>query len=102
MGFRGEVFNKKAENYYINDLREQQTEEGFAALKKEFYQMDVWMSYNQSPHKEALKTILGETDLHTFLAHVEGDVLDNCLDMPRLKQLIYLMILYVNMETKAS
>jgi hypothetical protein len=100
MRFKGAVFNQKAENYYINDLRDQQMQEAFAALKKEFCQMDVWASYSQSPHAEAIQTILGKTNLHTFLARAEGGVLDNCLDLPRLKQLIYLMIVYVNMEAK--
>lgn len=102
MGFRGEIFNRKAENFYINDLREQQMEEAFAALKKEFYQMDVWVSYDQSPHREALQTILGAKDLHTFLSEVETEVLDNCLDLENLKKLVYLIILYVNMESKTA
>ena len=102
MRFRGELFNKKAENFYINNLREQQMEEAFAALKKEFHQMDVWVSYDQSPHREAIKTILGEKDLHTFLAEVEAGVLDNKLGQENLKKLIYLIILYINMESKTA
>jgi len=100
MRFRGDIFNKKAEDFYINDLREQQMEESFAALKKEFHQMDVWVSHDQSPHREAIKTILGEKDLYTFLADVEAGVLDHSLDLIALKKLLYLIMLYVNMENK--
>lgn len=64
--------------------------------------MDVWVSYDQSPHREAIKTILGAKDLHTFLSEVEAGDLDNCLDLENLKKLIYLIILYVKMESKTA
>lgn len=100
MKFRGDVFNKKAENFYINELREQQIEEGFGVLKKEFSQMDVWASYNQSPHRQAIKTILKEKDLLCFLAEVKRSFLDNTLDLANLKKILFLIILYVNKEAK--
>jgi len=100
MKFRGEVFNRKAENYYINDLREKQIEQGFAVLNKEFSEMDIWASFNQDAHRQVISDILKEKDMNSFLAEVKRHFLDATLSPENLKKMLFLIILYVNKGTK--
>jgi len=100
MDFRGELFNKKAEHYYMNGLREKQIREGFAVLKQQFHEMEIWANFNQSVHGEAIRGILGENDLHAFLEEVKQHFFDDTLSPESVKKLLLLIVLYVNKETR--
>lgn len=93
-------FNKKAEKYYINDLRKKQMAEGFRVLSDEFAQMDLWAAYREPAVKDAIKSVLKEKDLLSFLAEVKQPCLNETLSRENTKKLIFLMILYTNKETK--
>lgn len=102
MAFRGEVFNKKAEHYYINGLREKQINEAFAVMEQAFRQMDIWAGFNPSPHGQAIRGIIGETDLQSFLAEVKQLFFEDRLSPENAKKMLFLIILYVNKETRGS
>lgn len=100
MAFRGDTFNKKAESYYIDSLRKKQIMAGFNLLIDEFSRMELWASFRESAFKDAIRTIIREKDLISFLKEVRQPLLDDRLSPENLKKLIFLMILYVNKETK--
>lgn len=100
MAFSGERFNKKAEEYYIEDLRKKQINEGFTELEKEFQQMDLWASFRDPSFSDAVKSILKQTDLMSFLDSFLKSYQDNALARKDIRQMILLIILYVNQKNK--
>ncbi|MFH2057786.1 MAG: hypothetical protein ABIJ59_02670, partial [Pseudomonadota bacterium] len=94
------AFNQKAEKYYIHDLRKQQMDQGFKVLTEEFAKMDLWAGYRDPALREVINTILNGKDLISFLAGVKHSCLDETMPHELSKQLIFLMILYTNKETK--
>ncbi len=101
MEFKGEVFNKKAEGYYIDGLRKKQIKEGFAVLEQELRQMDLWAGFNQSGHGKAMGDILGEQPLNSFIAEVKQLFFEDRLPPELAKKMLFLIILHVNKETRA-
>lgn len=97
---RGEIFNKRAEKYYVNDLRKKQTMEGFNVLVNEFSQMELWANFREPAYKKAIKSIIKDQDLDKFLSEIKDHLKENSLSQKNLKKMIFLIILYVNKETK--
>ncbi len=96
MKLKGDQFNRKAEEFYIEDLREEQISEGFKELENEFHQMDLWANFRDPSYKEAIKSILGEKDLLSFFEQAQKQFQANCIKLKDLKR----FILYVNQKNK--
>ncbi len=100
MQLKGEIFNHKAETYYIDKLRKKHMDQGVAILQEVFTRMDLWADSRDPECREAISDILGETDLLTFIRSVRVPFLEGTLSQKQLKQFIYLIILYVDRETR--
>ena len=100
MQLKGETFNRKAEGYYIDQLRKKQMDQAVTVLQEAFTQMDLWADSRDPGCGEAIFDILGETDLLTFIKKIRTPFLEGKLTRKQLKQLIYLIILYVDRETR--
>jgi len=98
MACPGDVFNREAEHYYQETLRKQHMAEGFKTLVSEFSGMDLWAGFREPVFRDIIHTILPETDLDHFLTQVKHPLLDNDLPAEQIKKLLFLIMLYVNME----
>ena len=101
MKLNGEVFNKRAEQFYIQDLRDRQIREGFTELETEFKALELWAGYRDSSYNQALHTVLKDMDLTRFLKTARTRFTEGRLEQSDLKKLIYLIILYVRKKKKA-
>lgn len=95
-----EQFNKKAEKYYINDLRKNHITQGFKVLSDEFDRMDLWAGFREPGFRDVIKTILKEKELLPFFEEVKKQFCENSLPRENLKKMMFLIILYVNKEIK--
>ena len=100
MAHRGESFNRKAEKYYIENLRKKHMDQGINVLKETFSRMDLWAESRDPACREAIYNILEGTDLMSFITSIKKPFLDETMSMKQIKQLIYLIILYVDRETR--
>ncbi|MCA1794759.1 MAG: hypothetical protein LC660_13000 [Desulfobacteraceae bacterium] len=100
MAFEAQTFNAKAESYYIDGLRQKHITAGFALLTEELCRLDLWACFREPAFKQVLTDILGETDITTFLKQVKDQLSAENLSMEHLQKLMFLIILYVNKETK--
>ncbi|MDZ7667539.1 MAG: hypothetical protein U5K27_19790 [Desulfotignum sp.] len=98
MNYPGEVFNREAEQYYQETLRKQHMAEGFKTLISEFTGMDLWAGFREPVFRDIIGTILPDTDLDHFLKQVKGPLMANDLPLEPIKKLLFLIMLYVNME----
>ena len=100
MQLRGETFNRKAETYYIDVLRKKHMDQGVTILQEAFTRMDLWADARDPACREAISDILGATELLTFIKSIRFPFLEGKLSLKQMKQLIYLIILYVDRETR--
>ncbi len=100
MQLKGETFNRKAENYYIEPLKKKQMDQGVTMLQEAFTRMDLWAHSRDTDCREAIANILGETDLLRFIKSIRVPFLEGTLPQKQLKQFVYLIILYVDRETR--
>lgn len=101
MTHNGSVFNRKAEQFYIDGLRTKQIMEGFSELENEFKELDLWAAYRDPACKEAILKILGPTgDLLSFIQQVKKDVKKQTLSHENLRKLLFLMVVYVNKKNR--
>jgi len=98
MAYAGEVFNREAEQYYQETLRKQHMAEGFKTLISEFTGMDLWAGFREPVFKDIIGTILPDTNLDHFLKQVKDPLMAHDLPLEPIKKLLFLIILYVNME----
>lgn len=101
MALTGERFNKQAETYYIENLRKNHMREGLTVLEQEFKEMELWAEYRDPSLRTAIGAILGSQRPTAFLNKVKPLLLKDSLSPAQLKNLMFLMILYVNQKTKA-
>lgn len=100
MQLRGDTFNRKAENYYIDQLKKKHMDQGVTILQEALTRLDLWADSRDPDCREAISNILGETDLLRFIKSIKAPFLERRLSQEQLKQLIYLIILYVDRETR--
>ena len=62
--------------------------------------MDLWAESRDPACREAIYNILEGTDLMSFITSIKKPFLDETMSMKQIKQLIYLIILYVDRETR--
>jgi hypothetical protein len=98
MAYPGEVFNRAAEQYYQETLRKKHMAEGFKTLISEFTGMDLWAGFREPAFRDIINTILPDTDLDRFLKQVKGPLMAHDLPLEQIKKLLFLIMLYVNME----
>nr|NJM03321.1 hypothetical protein [Desulfobacula sp.] len=99
MKLRGEVFNQKAEAYFINGLREKQTAEAFSVLKEEGEKMSCLADSGDGDLRAALDLILKGRDLSSFLESIKQPCLDD-MTMGDIQTLISLIILYTGRQIR--
>jgi hypothetical protein len=98
MACPGDVFNRDAEHYYQETLRKQHMAEGFKILISEFSGMDLWAGFREPVFRDIIHTILPDTDMDHFLKQVKHPLMAHDLPAEQIKKLLFLIILYVNME----
>jgi hypothetical protein len=98
MDYSGETFNRYAEQYYQETLRKQHMAEGFKILISEFSGMDLWAGFREPVFKDIIGTILPDTDLDHFLSQVKNPLMAHDLPVEQIKKLLFLIMLYVNIE----
>jgi hypothetical protein len=100
MKLRGEVFNQKAEAYFIDGLRKKQTAEAFSVLQEECEKMDRGFGLEDPALRAALDLILKGRDLSAFLESVKHPCLNDTLALEDIRKLIFLMILYTDRQAR--
>lgn len=100
MKLRGEVFNQKAEAYFIDGLRKKQTAEAFSVLQEECEKMDRGAGSGDPALRAALDLILKGRDLSAFLESIKHPCLNDTLDLEDIRKLIFLMILYTDRQVR--
>jgi hypothetical protein len=98
MACPGDVFNRDAEHYYQETLRKQHMAEGFKILISEFSGMNLWAGFREPVFRDIIHTILPDTDMDHFLKQVKHPLMAHDLPAEQIKKLLFLIILYVNME----
>jgi hypothetical protein len=102
MHYAGDTFNRHAETYYRDTLCSRHMTEGFKMLINEFTRMDLWASFREPAFKDIIRTILPDLDLDIFLTQVKMPLMSRNLSVENTKKLIFLIILYVGLETSQS
>ncbi|MDA8133146.1 MAG: hypothetical protein M0T82_00870 [Desulfobacteraceae bacterium] len=100
MKLRGEVFNQRAEAYFIDGLRKKQTAEAFSVLQEEYEKMDHGAGSGDPALRAALDLILKGRDLSAFLESIRQPCLNDTLDLEDIRKLIFLMILYTDRQAR--
>jgi len=100
MKLRGELFNQKAEAYFIDGLRKKQTAEAFSVLQEECEKMDRGAGSGDPALRAALDLILKGRDLSAFLESIRQPCLNDTLDLEDIRKLIFLMILYTDRQVR--
>jgi hypothetical protein len=100
MKLRGEVFNQRAEAYFIDGLRKKQTAEAFSVLQEECEKMDHGAGSGDPALRAALDLILKGRDLSAFLESIRQPCLNDTLDLEDIRKLIFLMILYTDRQAR--
>lgn len=100
MSMKGERFNEKAEQFYIDNLRRKHISQGLNELEHEFKELELWADFRDPGCKEILHSILGSTDLVMFLKKFKSQLKNDQLDHADLKKMIHLIILYTNKKGK--
>jgi len=75
-------------------------DQGVTMLQEAFTRMDLWAHSRDTDCREAIANILGETDLLRFIKSIRVPFLEGTLPQKQLKQFVYLIILYVDRETR--
>jgi hypothetical protein len=73
-------------------------DEGFKTLISEFSGMDLWAGFREPVFRDIIHTILPDTDLDHFLTQVKHPLMAHDLPVEQIKKLLFLIMLYVNME----
>jgi hypothetical protein len=102
MHYAGDTFNRHAETYYRDTLCSRHITEGFKTLINEFTRMDLWASFREPAFKDIIRTILPDLDLDIFLTSVKMPLMSRTLSVENTKKLIFLIILYVGLETSQN
>ena len=102
MHYAGDTFNRHAETYYRETLCSRHMTEGFKTLINEFTRMDLWASFREPAFKDIIRTILPDLDLDIFLTQVKMPLMSRTLSVENTKKLIFLIILYVGLETSQN
>ena len=98
MAMTGRRFNRRAEAYYGDTLRQSHIQQGFDQLTRALEKVDLWGRYRDTGYGNAVHAILGEQDLFAFIKEVRQAFRDETVSMPSVKKLIYLIILVVSRE----
>ncbi|HKL00851.1 MAG TPA: hypothetical protein VJ943_11400 [Desulfotignum sp.] len=102
MHYAGDTFNRHAETYYRDTLCSRHMAEGFKTLINEFTRMDLWASFREPAFKDIIRTILPDLDLDVFLSRIKIPLMGRTLSVENTKKLIFLIILYVGLETSQN
>lgn len=95
----GRVFNRKAEQYYIETLRKKHMAQGMKQLADEFSQMKLWGRYREpSVLKDAVHTIIKNQDPGDYLKRFEQNRSENPRKSDDLLDIIHLMIIYIRKQ----
>ncbi len=100
MKLKGDLFNQKAEAYFINGLRKKQTAEAFSVLQEECEKMDRGAGSGDPALRAALDLILKGRDLSAFLESIRHPCLNDTLALEDIRKLIFLMILFTDRQTR--
>ncbi len=98
MKLRGDLFNQKAEAYFISGLRKKQMTEAFSVLKEQCRQMEHRAGSDDPDLKAALDVILKGADLSAFLESIQQPCLNETLALDEIQKLIFLIILYTGRQ----
>ncbi len=98
MDMTGRRFNRRAEAYYGDTLRQSHIRQGFDQLTCALEKMDLWGRYRDTGYGHAVYAILGEQDLLSFIKRARQEFMDETIDVSSVKKLICLIILVVNRE----
>ncbi len=100
MHYAGDTFNGYAETFYRDTLCTRHMAEGFKTLVNEFTRMDLWASFREPGLKDVISTILPGQSLESFLHQVKTPLMDGTICVENTKKLIFLIMLYVNLESR--
>lgn len=98
MAMSGRKFNRRAEVFYGDTLRQAHILQGFEQLGKAMEEMDLWGRYRDTGYGNAVTAILGEQDLFAFIKRARQEFMDEEVTTDSVKKLIYLIILVVGRE----
>jgi hypothetical protein len=100
MHYAGDTFNRHAETFYRETLCNRHMADGFNTLIHEFERMDLWASFREPDLKDVICTILPGRSLGSFLTRVKNPLMDGTICVETIKKLIFLIMLYVNLESR--
>lgn len=95
-----ERFNKDAEQYYSQKLRQKHIRQGFRELEKEFEQMDLLADFRDPGLGTAIRKILGDQDLNLFFNQFRKTYFESQPHPEMLHKMILLIIVYVHQKEK--
>jgi len=93
-------FNRVAEKFYRDELKNRQLEEGFQMLRKDLANLDSWESWRSGRYNKTLWHILKGIGAEAYLQTRKKEILNSEASVEELKTLIHLMLLTIhqNME----
>ncbi|MBU2646650.1 hypothetical protein KKI24_18220 [bacterium] len=96
MKLSGHEFNKAAEQYYRDGLRQENMREAMEVLKAGAEELDSMHAWRKGTHNEALMSILGGKNAAAFVAATSDDAVSEKLSQQTLVRLIHLTLLIID------
>ncbi len=94
----GEDFNKEAERYYRETLRNKHFEESYEVMKEEFKKLDQLFITKKLLDYIDIKSIINESSAEAFLTVRKKDIFNENISEEDLKKLIHLTILTIKTD----
>jgi hypothetical protein len=102
MQVKADDFNRGAERYYRNGLRERHLAEGLDILEEDFRELDRAALNGGEPERNTLAALGEERGASPLLAQLRGDLVAERLDAPELRRLMNLMLLSLSRDQAAA
>jgi len=99
---RGQEFNRSAEVYYRQDLRQGHIKEAFTHFRKAMKALDSWPAWRSGQYNQALLTILDGKNSEDYLAAAERASLNETLSAQVCEKLISLLLLVFDQSKNAA
>jgi hypothetical protein len=98
----GEEFNLAAETCYRESLKAHHLEEAFQIFKTDVATLDGWSTWRDGVYNKTLLRVLDGKDAVAFLESLHDDLISEKLTVPRIKEVIHLLLLCIHMKRPAK